>query len=47
MLSAALTVVGIVALRSHDKSGLVKGAGIAFAVVLFINPICGVSFLGR
>jgi hypothetical protein len=43
----ALAVVGIVALRSRDESGLATGAGIAFALVFFINAICGVSFLGR
>jgi hypothetical protein len=40
--AAALAVVGTVALRSHDKSGLAIGVVIAFALVFFINAICGV-----
>jgi hypothetical protein len=45
--AAALAVVGIVGLRSNDKSGLARGAVIAFALVFFINAICGGSFLGK
>jgi hypothetical protein len=45
--AAALPVVGIVGLRSNDKSGLARGAVIAFALVFFINAICSGSCLGK